>query len=117
MSHPMPYRLGAVLCTAAALLLVSAPTLAGAGAPEARTTAKCGAVKTRNGGKARYVNTVRARCRTGRRVARKANGRRYSALGFDCRPQKKRNLRGKLYGCGRFKDGRGQGVGFIYTRP
>jgi hypothetical protein len=50
-------------------------------------------------------------------VARKANGKRYSALGFDCRPQKKRNLRGKLYGCGRYKDGRGQGIGFIYTRP
>ncbi len=108
------------LCALAAGCWLCIPTLAGAGpgaSSEARASAKCGTVKTRNGGKAEFVNTVKAKCRTGRRVAKRADGKRYRFLGFDCKPKKKRNLPGKLYGCGRFKYGKGQGIGFIYTRP
>ena len=112
----------AALCTVTALLLVCLPALAGAGSsaaagPEARASTKCGTVTTRNGGKAEFLNTVKARCRTGRCVARRANGKRYSFLRFDCKPEKKRNLPGKLYGCGRVRNGQGQGIGFIYTAP
>jgi hypothetical protein len=122
MKRPGSRRHVAALCGLAALFLFCLPALAGAGpsagsSPEARASAKCGTVKTRNGGRAQFVNTVKAICRTGRRVARRANGKRYRFLGFDCKPQKKRNLPGKLYGCGRFKDGRGQGIGFIYRAP
>ena len=110
----------AALCALAAACALSAPALAGAGqrpSAETRASAKCGTVTTRNGGKAEFVNTVKAKCRTGRRVAKRANGKRYTFLGFECKPKKKRNLPGKLYGCGRFKYGKGQGIGFIYTAP
>jgi len=115
------------LCAVAALLVFSVPALAsaagqgpassGAGDLEARAAGKCGTVKTRNGGKAQSVNTVRARCRVGRRVARRANGKRYRAFGFKCKLRPSEGLSGKLYGCGRFKNGRGQGIGFVYTGP
>lgn len=118
MSFPLSRRPIAVLSVLLALASLSVAALAVAeSGPAARTSAKCGSVKTRDGGRAEFVNTVRARCKTGRRVARKANGRRYRALGFRCKPKRKRNLSGKLYGCGRFKNGRGQGIGFIYTAP
>ena len=112
----------AALCALAAACALCLPALAGAGsgkrpAAETRASAKCGTVTTRNGGKAEFVNTVKAKCRIGRRVAKRANGKRYTFLGFDCKPKKKRNLPGKLYGCGRFKNGEGQGIGFIYTAP
>jgi hypothetical protein len=115
------------LCAIAALLVLCVPALAGAagraptsasaGDLEARAAGKCGTVKTRNGGKAQSVNTVRARCRVGRRVARRANGKRYRAFGFKCKLRRSEGLSGKLYGCGRFKNGRGQGIGFVYTGP
>jgi hypothetical protein len=110
------------LCVAAAVFGLCLPGLAGAepgasSSPDARASLKCGTVKTRNGGRAEFVNTVKATCRIGRRVARRANGRRYRFLGFDCKPTKKRGVPGKLYGCGRFKNGQGQGIGFIYRAP
>jgi hypothetical protein len=112
---PFSRRHVAVLGALAVLLGLCLPAFAGAGpSPEARSSAKCGTAKTRNGGRAEFVNTVKANCRTARRVARRANGKRYRFLGFDCKPQRKRNLPGELYGCGRFKNGRGQGIGFIY---
>lgn len=108
----------ASLCVLAALTGFSLPAAAGTGsaAPEARASAKCRSVTTLNGGKAKYVNTVNARCKTGRRVAKRANGKRYTFLGFECKP-KKSQVPGKLYGCGRVKNGEGQGIGFIYTAP
>ncbi len=116
------HHIAAALCSVTALFMLSLPALAGAGSgasssPEARTSAKCGTVETRNGGRAEFVNTVKANCRLGRRVARRANGGRYRFLDFDCKATKKRNVPGKLYGCGRFKNGRGQGIGFIYRAP
>ncbi len=112
----------AAVCSVTALFVLCLPALAGAGSgtgssPEAHAGAKCSSVTTRNGGKVKFLNTVKASCRTGRRVARRANGRSYRFLGFACRPEKKRNLVGKLYGCGRLKDGQGQGIGFIYMAP
>jgi len=111
----------AAFCAVAVLSSLSLPSLAGAGSaeasPEARTSAKCDKVTTRNGGIAEFINTVKARCRVGRRVARRANGTRYQFLGFDCKLQKNDGLPGKLYGCGRAKNGQGQGVGFIYRAP
>lgn len=105
-----------LLCAAAALLLC-VPMLAGAQSPGARASAKCGNVTTKNGGKAKFVQTVKARCVVGRRVARRANGRRYRVDGFNCKPRRQKGLGGKLYGCGRLKNGTGQGIGFIYTAP
>jgi len=105
------------LALAAALAASTVPAVADSGAPRATAAAKCGTVTTKNGGKARYVNTVGARCRVGRKVARRANGKRYNAFGFDCKPRPSKGLSGKLYGCGRVKNGKGQGVGFIYSAP
>lgn len=121
MKPPSLRRHVAALCAFAAASALCLPALAGAGpsagpSPETRASAKCGTVTTLNGGKAEFVNTVKAKCRTGRRVAKRANGKRYSFLGFVCKPEKKDDLPGKLYGCGRYKDGRGQGIGFIYRR-
>lgn len=105
------------LCAVSALMASTVPALADSGAPQARAAAKCGTVTTFNGGKARYVNTVGVRCRIGRKVARRAKGKRYTAFGFDCKPRRSEGLSGKLYGCGRVKNGKGQGVGFIYSAP
>lgn len=107
----------AALCAVAALILLCLPALAGAGAPKAGASATCGVVTTLNGGKAEFVSTTKAKCRTGRRVAKRATGKRYSFLGFDCKLMKKGDFPGKLYGCGRVRNGQGQGIGFIYTGP
>ena len=110
-------RLALALCAVTVLVASAVPALADSGAPQAQASAKCRSVTTFNGGKARYVNTVGVGCRIGRRVARRAKGVRYTAFGFDCKPRRSDGLPGKLYGCGRVRDGKGQGVGFIYTAP
>ena len=126
MSKPTPARLPiAIAAVAVALLCLPATSGAGASNPSAgaagpaRAAVKnCGSVETRNGGRAAYIATVRAKCRTGRRVARRATGRRYRALGFSCKLSRRRPaIRGKLYSCGRLHNGVGQGIGFIYRAP
>jgi hypothetical protein len=117
MRHPAPGR-SIALALAALALWVPAGAV-GFGPPEARSAVKskrCRSVRTINGGKARFVVSIAASCRTARRVARRADGARYRALGFRCKPKKKR-VPGRVYGCGRLKKGRAQGVGFVYTRP
>ena len=55
--------------------------------PEAQASKACGAVKTRNGGRARSIAaTGGTSCRTARRVASRARGRRYRAFGYRCVP-------------------------------
>ena len=97
--------------------LLSAPPLVGAGDPEEPEAKKCGSIKTRNGGRAKWVRAIAVGCRTARRTARRASGRRYRAFRFECRPTRRRGIRGKVYGCGRAVRGRGQGIGFVYRAP
>lgn len=97
--------------------LLSAPPLAGAGDPEERVVKKCGSVKTRNGGRAKWVRAIGVGCEMARRTARRANGRRYRAFRFKCNPSRRRGISGKVYGCGRAAEGRGQGIGFVYRAP
>ena len=86
------------LCSLA-LLVPAAPSSA----------AQCGDVKTRNGGTAKYVYGNKVRCSLAKSVARRANGKRFKAFGFTCRP------RNGIYGCN--KPGTFKGIGFSYYRP
>ena len=111
----MRVRLAGLIIAGAVLAL---PPAVAAG-PEATAARNCGTVKTRNGGRALYVSTSGRglRCRTARRVARRARGqRRYRYLGFRCKWRKK--VSGDpLYVCSRISRGRGQGIAFIYQKP
>jgi hypothetical protein len=77
----------------------------------------CGQVNTRNGGKARSIQaTGGTPCRVARRVARRAKGRRFSALGYVCyRPTRVPGEFNRLYGCA--KPGTSRGIGFFYKGP
>jgi hypothetical protein len=76
----------------------------------------CGQVNANNGGKARSIQaTGGTKCRTARRVARRAKGRRFSALGYECFPTRVPGDFNKLYGCA--KPGTSRGVGFFYRGP
>ena len=97
--------------------LLSAPPPAGAADPEEREVRKCGGVKTSNGGRAKWVRAIGVGCHLARKTARRARGRRYRAFRFECRPSRRRGIRGKVYGCGRAAKGRGQGIGFVYRGP
>jgi hypothetical protein len=104
-------RIKLSLLAAVAVLFVPA----GAGA-EAAAFKDCGQVNARNGGKARTIQaTGGTKCRTARRVARRAKGRRYTAFGFECRPTRVPGEFNKLYGCA--KPGTGKGIGFFYKGP
>jgi hypothetical protein len=99
-----------LLAVVAALLVP-----AGAGA-EAVAFKDCGQVNARNGGKARSIQaTGGTKCRTARRVARRAKGRQFTAFGFECRPTRVPGEFNKLYGCAR--PGTGKGIGFFYKGP
>jgi hypothetical protein len=88
---------------------------AGAGA-EAVAFKDCGQVNARNGGQARSIQaTGGTKCRTARRVARRANGRKFTAFRFECRPTRVPGEFNKLYGCAR--PGTGKGIGFFYKGP
>ena len=88
---------------------------AGASA-EAAALKDCGQVNARNGGKARSIQaTGGTKCRTARRVARRAKGRRFSALGYKCFPTRVPGEFNKLYGCA--KPGTRRGIGFFYKGP
>lgn len=99
------------------LLVLLAVLLAPAGASaEAASFKDCGQVNANNGGKARSIQaTGGTKCRTARRVARRAKGRRFSALGYKCFPTRVPGEFNKLYGCA--KPGTGRGVGFFYKGP
>jgi hypothetical protein len=99
------------------LLVVFAALLAPASAPaEAAAPKRCGQVNANNGGKARtIVATGRTKCRMARRVARRAKGRRYTALGYKCFPTTVPGEFNKLYGCA--TTGGRSGVGFFYKGP
>jgi|Tabmets5t2r1_1033131.scaffolds.fasta_scaffold31164_2 hypothetical protein len=104
--------------TNVSLLAVAAVLLVPAGASaEAGALRGCGEVNTRNGGKARTIQaTGGTKCRTARRVARRATGRRFSALGFTCyKPTRVPGEFNKLYGCA--KPGTSRGIGFFYRGP
>ncbi len=109
-----PMALAALIAIGA---LLSAPPLAGALDPERREVKKCGAVKTSNDGRAKWVRAIGVGCKLARKTARRANGRRYRAFRFECNPSRRRGIRGKVYGCGRAVEGRGQGIGFVYRAP
>jgi hypothetical protein len=100
------------------LLAVLAALLvpAGAAAEAAASFKPCGQVNARNGGKARYIAaTGGTTCRAARRVARRAKGRRFTALGYECRPTRVPGEFNKLYGCA--KPGTRKGIGFYYKGP
>jgi hypothetical protein len=104
-------RITLSLLGVAAVLLVPA----GAGA-ESAAFKDCGQVNAHNGGKARSIQaTGGTKCRTARRVARRAKGRRFTALRFECRPTRVPGEFNKLYGCAR--PGTGKGIGFFYKGP
>jgi len=110
----MPIALAAAVALLCAFPLATGSVASG---PTAKAAAKkCGNVKTRNGNRARYVSAVRVTCSIARKVAKRANGsRRFRALGFSCKARKSKGLPGRLYGCGRARAGKGQGVGFLYA--
>jgi hypothetical protein len=106
------------MCTKISLLGLVAVLFVPAGASaEAVAFKDCGQVNTRNGGQARSIAaTGGTKCRTARRVARRAKGRRFSALGYTCyRPTRVPGEFNKLYGCA--KPGTGRGIGFFYKGP
>ena len=113
----MSIRLCICLSVAAAALAVPAGASgAGAERPQAQAAKACGAVKTRNGGRARSIAaTGGTSCGTARRVASRARGRRYRAFGFRCVPTRVSGEYNRLYGCS--KAGTGRGIGFFYKRP
>jgi hypothetical protein len=78
-------------------------------APAAHASGKCGNVKTINGGTSKAVYANKVTCKTARRVAHRAKGRRFHAYGFTCKPV------AGLYSC--FKPGTSKGIGFSYHRP
>jgi hypothetical protein len=102
------------LCLFAVVVLVFAPADASA---EAAGFKDCGQLNTRNGGKARSIQaTGGTKCRTARRVARRAKGGRFSAFGYICyRPTRVPGEFNKLYGCA--KPGTSRGIGFFYKGP
>jgi hypothetical protein len=109
-------RVHIALVAALAALLVPA-TATPAERRSAHAAKDCGQVGARNGGKARSIQAVGGtRCRTARRVARRATGRQFRALGFTCyRPTRVPGEFNKLYGCA--KPGTSRGVGFFYKGP
>jgi hypothetical protein len=104
--------------TRLSLLAVMALLFVPAGASaEAAGFRDCGQVNTRNGGKARSIQaTGGTPCRAARRVARRAKGGRFSALGYVCyRPTRVPGEFNRLYGCA--KPGTSRGIGFFYKGP
>jgi hypothetical protein len=111
---------------AATLLLALAlavPLTAGATAadgPSATAAKSCKSINTKNGGRAEVIRTngKGLSCRTARRVAKQARGKAtYKARGFDCKGTKLRSGEyRRLYGCGRYIDGKAQGIGFFWKK-
>jgi hypothetical protein len=99
-----------------AVLAVPAATAGASPGPPAQAAKACGEVNAKNGGKARSIQaTGGTKCRSARRVARRAKGRRFTAFGFECRPTRVPGEFNKLYGCHR--PGTSRGIGFFYKGP
>ena len=98
------------------LAVVIALVVPSAASAEAAALKDCGRVNANNGGKARSIQaTGGTKCRTARRVARRAKGKKFSALGYECFPTRVPGEFNKLYGCAR--PGTGKGIGFFYKGP
>lgn len=105
-------RMTAALIAAA----LSLPVAAAAGPPSARQALQCGSVSTFNGGESRYLNTYQMSCDTARRIAKKARGRKYTALDkYTCRPKRSAGVYGLSYLCK--NSGATRSVGFLYYAP
>jgi hypothetical protein len=106
---------------AIAVLAISGAGVAGAdSSPSANAAKTCKNIRTNNGGSAQFINTTGKglSCKTARRVAKRAKGKRkYAALGFECTGRKQRGEFQRLYGCGRVHNGNAQGIGFFYAKP
>lgn len=109
-----------MVATLAAVALAATASVPAAGSnadgPRATAATKCKPVRTQDGGRSAYVRTVGRglRCRRARRVAARADGASYRALGFSCAPSGEPTSFGILYGCGALVDGRRLGIGFLY---
>lgn len=111
------FRTGLVAWAIAFAVLAQPAGGTSADGPQAHASKTCKPVPTRNGGRATFINVSGSLgCRAARRVAARANGRRYKALGFDCKPGRKRSGFGRLYGCGGTLNGKTSGVGFFYKK-
>jgi len=104
------------VATVALVLPATGAEWAAGAQPQARASKACGAVKARNGGRARSIAaTGGTSCGTARRVAARATGRRYRAFDYRCFPTKVSGEDNRLYGCS--KAGTGRGIGFFYRGP
>jgi len=112
---PIRALTGAAVAVSVTLALSAAPAAAGATEPIARAAIQCGSYSTTNGGEARYLNTYRVTCARAKRVARRANGRRYTHDGFTCRPKQTEGISGLSYSCQTARKKRT--LGFIYRAP
>ena len=112
----MSLRVGIAATAVAAALLAPAGGASGTvDQPEAQASKACRAVQTHNGGRARSIVGRVTSCRTARRVAARARGRRYRALGYWCVPTKVSGDYDRRYGC--YKGRSGRSVRFLYKRP
>ena len=114
------FKLGFALMLVALASLGPAvgPSAAGpADGPSAHASKRCKSVNTHNGRRATFITVSGALgCRRARKVAARANGRRYMALGFDCKKSGKPSASGQLYGCGGTVNGKASGIGFFYKK-
>jgi hypothetical protein len=110
----------------AAVVVLAAIGIVGTGvagadsSPSAHAARSCKNITTTNGGSAQFINTTGKglTCRTARRVAKHAKGKRkYNWLGFSCTGKKQTGEFKRLYGCGRVHNGNAQGIGFFYAAP
>lgn len=88
------------------------------GPPAAQQAAakKCKPIAAKRNGRSSFISiSGTIGCRLARRVAARANGRRYKALGFTCKPGKPSSI-GRLYGCSGIINDKAQGIGFFYKR-
>ena len=104
-----------LLVLVAAVAFATLPAAASADSPTARQAIQCGTISTSNGGQARFINTYRMKCATARKIARKARGRKYTALAFTCKPKRTSGISGLSYLCKNSSASRS--LGFIYRAP
>ncbi len=93
------------------------PAAAAADSPSAHQAIQCGDISTSNGGVVRYINTYRMTCKTARQIARKAKGKKYTALdsNYTCVPKKSSGISGLGYFCK--NSGKTRTLGFLYYSP
>lgn len=109
-----------VLLAALATLFspVGATAATSAAGPQALASRQCKPVTTNNGGRATFINIFGTlSCRKVRRIAARANGKRYQALGVKCKPDGKPQRFGRLQVCRGIVNGNAQGIAFFYKQP